>query len=176
MSEHRRIQNGVEWMGGAGRAVLCLLLFTAAGCQSGEKKGANTPATAKAKAPATDRYKVTADTTPFYTYGPQEPNGPDDILKKDTKLTLLQRSYGYSRVTTPDGKSGYVGTEDIGPLSAEDLADENAAVQLMPADAEKRLGPMPGGYTIPPEAGNDERLPVSDAPTPTPAPATPFHF
>ena len=177
MSEHQRIRSAAGWARGTGVALLCSLVCCGAGCQSGAKKGANPPATAKANAPASDRCKVTADTTPFYLYGPQEANGPDDVLKKDTKLTLIKRSYGYSRVTTPNGQTGYVGTEDIGPLDAQDLADENAALQLMPADVQKRMGPMPGGYTIPPEAGNDERLPVADsAPTPKPTPTPPFHF
>ena len=175
MSERRKIRDTGSWATSGGLAALCLLVGIGLGCQSGAKKGANPPAAANA--PASDRYKVTAATSNFYLYGPQEPNGPDSVLKKDSKLTLIKREFGYSRVKTSDGQTGYVGTEDIGPLSPEDIADENAAVQLMPADVQKRLGPMPGGYTIPPEAGNDERLPVADSsPTPKPTPPPPFHY
>ncbi len=116
MSEHRPIRRGVGSWGRGLSLVLLAIVCLGSGCQSGEKKGAKPPAAAAA--PGSDRYKVTADTTNFYSYGPQEPNGPDSVLKKDTKLTLIKREFGYSRVKTPDNQTGYVGTEDIGPLSA----------------------------------------------------------
>jgi hypothetical protein len=155
---------------------LCLLACAAAGCQSRSKTAsAATPATAGSNVPANDRYKVKADTADFYAYGPQQPSGPDETLKKDARLTLVGRAFGYSRVTLADGKTGYIGTEDITPLSAAEIAAEDAALQPLPqAEAQQRLG---GSYTIPPEAGNDERLPVADpSPAPKPALTTPFRF
>jgi hypothetical protein len=162
-------------------ALLCAFsCVVVTGCLSQGKSAAGaTKAAAHPGAPATDRYKVKAATTAFYTYGPQQPSGPDETLKKDSRVTMVSRSFGYSRVTTSDGKTGYVGTEDIEPLSAEEIADENAALQPQPL-------PLPPGavsqgsggtYTIPPEAGNDERLPLSDpAPTPKPTLTAPFRY
>jgi hypothetical protein len=176
MSEPSRISPG--WVRVTAGAVLCAMVLAAAGCQAGGKKTANAPA-ANANAPASDRYKVTADTTAFYLYGPQQPSGPDQTLKKNDKLTMLKRSYGFSRVKAPDGQTGYVGTEDIAPLTPEEIADEDAALQQVPmpdAETQKRMGAM-GGYTIPPEAGNDERLPVADpSPSPKPTLNAPFRY
>ncbi len=162
-----------------GAAGLLALVLAAAGCLSKGTKAANPPATAGAPANA-KRYKVLADATPFYKYGPQQPNGPDLKLRKDTELTLVKRSFGFSEVTVSDGETGYVGTEDITPLTAEDLAAEAAAQQQMAAAAAgmPSSGAVKGVYTIPPGAGNDERLPVAD---PSPAgkpspPAAPFRY
>jgi hypothetical protein len=173
MSEHGRARRA-GWVR-ALAAGLCALALAGTGC-SGDKEAANPPAAANA--PASDRYKVTAETADFYLYGPQQPNGPTLTLKKDTRLTMVKRAYGYSRVNTPDGQTGYIGTEEIAPLSPEELADEAAAMQQVPsAETLKRMGPMEGGYTIPPEAGNDERLPVPDAsPSPKPTLTQPFHY
>jgi hypothetical protein len=168
----------------AAGAVVCLLAATLLGCSSGGGKAAKADSTPAANTPDSDRYRVTADTTSFFLYGPQQANGADDTLKKDTEVTMVKRGSGYSRVTTPDGKTGYVATEDLGKLSAQEIAEENAAQQqAVQADALRRMGGtggtgVPGGtYTIPPEAGNDERLPVADtSPTPKPTPTPPFRF
>jgi hypothetical protein len=176
MTEHSSLRSLVLVGIGAGFGVSVLIGWTA--CSAGGGKAANPPVAANANAPAADRYKVTADTTPFYRYGPQEANGPDETLKKDAELTMIKRSSGYSEVTAPDGQTGYVGTDDIGQLSAQEVAAENAAQQqAAQAAAQKRLGLSGGTYTIPPEAGNDERLPVADtAPTPKPTPTPTFRY
>jgi hypothetical protein len=161
-------------------ALLCAFsCAVVTGCLFQGKSPAGSTAAAHPKSPATDRYKVKADTTPFYIYGPQQPSGPDVSLKKDARLTMVSRSFGYSRVTTTDGKTGYVGTEDIEPLSAEEIANENAALQPVPLPLPPGAGSQGSGgtYTIPPEAGNDERLPLSDpAPTPKPMLTAPFRY
>jgi hypothetical protein len=64
-------------------------------------------------------YVVKADFTPLYRTGPQQPNGPDQSLPKNTLVTLLQRSFGFSRVQLENGINGYVATEDLGPAPAE---------------------------------------------------------
>ena len=49
-------------------------------------------------APGSERYMVSALKTPFYRYGPAQGVGADTMLQNGTPLTLLYRSYGYSRV------------------------------------------------------------------------------
>ena len=134
-----------------------------------------------------DRYKVKADTTPFYRYGPQQLNGSDEDLKKDTRITMVKRTRGYSQVRTPSGQTGYVGTEDIAPLDASEIAAEDAqklaaaAAAAPPGALTSPMGiaPAAGGprYTIPPEAGHSESLPTQDPnATATPPPATIFRY
>ncbi len=62
---------------------------------------------------------VKADFTPLYRTGPQQPNGPDQSLPKNTLVTLLKRGFGFSRVQLDNGVNGYVATEDLGPAPAE---------------------------------------------------------
>ena len=68
--------------------------------------------------PDTDRYWITAARTPFYHYGPAQATGADFVLMKGQNVTLMKRSFGYSQITTADGQSGYVATDDIGPAPA----------------------------------------------------------
>jgi len=75
-------------------------------------------ATPKGPLPTTDHYWVTASRTPFYHYGPAQATGADFMLMKGQNVTLVKRSYGYSQITTADGQSGYVATDDIGPAPA----------------------------------------------------------
>jgi len=72
----------------------------------------------KGPLPKTDRYMVTAPHTPFYHYGPAQGMGADFMLMKGQNVTLIKRSFGYSKVMTADGQSGYVATDDIGPAPA----------------------------------------------------------
>ena len=65
--------------------------------------------------PKTDRYVVVAHQTPFYRYGPAQPDGPDFNLLAGQPLKLLKRDFGFSQVQTDTGKTGYVSTDDIGP-------------------------------------------------------------
>jgi hypothetical protein len=161
-----------------GMAALVLgLAWMGSGCGSGDHAPQTTAVSGPAAsgAPATDRYKVVADATPFYRLGPQQAGGPDLSLKKGDEVKMVQRAYGYSRVTTSGGLVGYVGTEDISQLSAQDLAAENAAAAQ--AAAQKRSSAIVGEYTLPPGATSLDQLPVSDpAPTPKPTPNPYFRY
>ena len=177
-----------------GQLIGAAWLLTAAGlagCKNGGTASATTAANNAAPLPAdgsvpnADRWKVKADTTPFYHYGPQQLNGSDQDLKKDTRITMLERSRGYSRVRLPSNEVGYVGTEDITPLDANEIAAEDAqklAATAAAAPPGALTGPMgstpaAGGprYTIPAEAGRSESLPTAD-PNPTPKPPPPAIF
>lgn len=67
-------------------------------------------------APGTERYMVTAMRTPFYRYGPAQGTGADSVLENGARVTLLYRSYGFSRVMLDNGISGYVSTDAIAPV------------------------------------------------------------
>jgi hypothetical protein len=59
---------------------------------------------------------VKAPHTPFYSYGPAQPTGPDSSLTRGTLLTMLSYSYGFSHIAIAGtGQTGYVSTDDIGP-------------------------------------------------------------
>lgn len=132
------------------------------------------PAAVAATSNGDDLYRVNAETTSFFKNGPQQPSGPDLALKKDTRVVMVKRNFGYSQVRTADNQVGYVGTVDLTPLSAEELAAEKAqqAAALKPATG--RNPAIVGEYSIPPEAGNREKLPEPEA-KPTPNPAM-FHY
>ena len=85
------------------RLLLPLIAFVLAGC-----------GTPQGPPPKTDRYIVTAASTPFYKYGPAQ-GGADFMLVKDQRVTMLNRSFGFCRVMTEKGQTGYVPTEDIAP-------------------------------------------------------------
>lgn len=65
------------------------------------------------------RFVVATSQTGFYKYGPAQTFGPDFTLPKDTKVTMLQNSWGYARVMTDDGTTGYVASEDLDPAPPE---------------------------------------------------------
>ena len=63
-------------------------------------------------------YSVVAVQTPFYHYGPQQGNGPDMQLPRDSIMKVIRPSFGYVKVQLQDGQDGYVASEDIKPASA----------------------------------------------------------
>jgi len=57
--------------------------------------------------------------SPFYKYGPAQAFGPDFALPQGQRLTLIDQSFGFSRVMTDDGISGFMPTEDLVPATPE---------------------------------------------------------
>ncbi len=51
----------------------------------------------------------------MYRYGPAQGFGADFNLTKGQRVVMMRREYGYSRVMTDEGQSGYVATEDLVP-------------------------------------------------------------
>ena len=81
---------------------------------SGNPPAANvSPSGAVTDASGHPYYVVKADFTPLFRTGPQQPNGPDQSLPKNTLAALLRKSFGYSRVQLENGLIGYVATEDL---------------------------------------------------------------
>lgn len=93
--------------------LMAALCMTTAGCESTGgtiarvKNKITTPEGGKA-------YVVATEKTSFYRYGPQQGNGPDAELPKDTLVNLIRNSFGYSKVqVSASGEQGFVASEDI---------------------------------------------------------------
>jgi hypothetical protein len=71
-------------------------------------------------------YSVVAVQTPFYHYGPQQGNGPDMQLPRDSIMKVIRPSFGYVKVQLQNGQDGYVASEDIKPASAALVAEQLA--------------------------------------------------
>src|SRR6267143_2068790 len=88
---------------------LVILAALSAGCASSKKIGGTSNS---------ERwYSVSAAQTPFYHYGPQQGNGPDLQLPRDSIMKVIRPSFGYVKVQLQNGENGYVATEDIAPAS-----------------------------------------------------------
>ncbi|HJT81365.1 MAG TPA: hypothetical protein VJ719_09225 [Chthoniobacterales bacterium] len=95
-------------------------------------------------------YAVKTDKTPFYRFGPQQVNGPDRDLSRDTTVTVIRRSMGYSKVRLEDGEEGFVASEDL-----------SRAREKLIAHADTSAGPDLSHLPPPPPV----QLPVADPPS-----------
>ena len=72
-------------------------------------------------------YAVGVEKAPFYKYGPQQGNGPDEELPRDTLVRLVRNSFGYSKVVIEgSGQQGYVASENLTIASAALIAAATA--------------------------------------------------
>jgi hypothetical protein len=113
-----------------------------------------------------DTYRVRATETSFYHISPLQPSGPDEQLKKGTEVTVVKSTRTYTQVKVQGGNTGYVATEDIAPLTAQEIAAANTSSIQAQLESQRQAAArsMGGsGYTIPPEAGSEEKLPEQDA-------------
>ena len=101
------------------RVAVSIFTFLAMAFQFGCAKSKNAGQSA---ANTENYYAVKTQGAPFYRYGPQQANGPDQKLTKDTLLTVSQSRLGYARVKLTTGEDGYVARDDIAPASAELIA------------------------------------------------------
>lgn len=126
--------------------------------------------------PAGTRYVVTAPRTGFYKYGPAQTFGPDSQLSQGEELTMMERGFGFSRVMTAHGVTGYVASDDI---------------QLAPPELRAKSTPVPrtsAGPASKPGRSNVRGTPgsplfdVREPPAPLPQggsapdPAVPFRY
>lgn len=80
-------------------------------------------------------YVVATEKTAFYRYSPQQGNGADMELPKETLVNLIRSSFGYSKVQlTSTGERGYVSSEDIMRASPTLLASLTKAREPMSND------------------------------------------
>jgi hypothetical protein len=113
-------------------------------------------------APGTERYMVSALRTPFYQYGPSQGTGADSVLENGAHVTLLYRSYGYSRVMLENGISGYVSTDDIAPLPPEPKPSPTPAPKSRRSS--RQIKPAPGDSNEP-LPGMDQPLGLPELPS-----------
>lgn len=153
-----------------GAMALCLAAASLlSGCATTGSQGDGTgPAKVKSVEGA---YWVTAEFTPFYRFGPKQSTGPDLSLKKETRLTMTKRGYGFSEVILEDGTAGWVGTDDIKPVPDELLKADQGLIAVSDSRSGKS-GKRPRSRAIVefsdpdiemPPPGNDLILPDSDA-------------
>ena len=113
-------------------------------------------------------YIVTAPKTSFYKYGPAQSFGPDFVLVQGQQITMMERSYGFSKVMTGEGISGYISSEDItpAPLTEPKPAVKPGALGANPKPQvysgkrkQSNMEPTPG---LPLFDVNDVPLPLSE--------------
>jgi hypothetical protein len=117
----------------------------------------------KAGATKTGLYAIKPETSSFYRFGPQQGHGPDRELARDTVVTVIRRSFGYTKVRLEDGESGFVANDDLVPAPQRLIAQ----VEDTSTESAEPLPPTP-----------QVALPVSDSspefePTPLPQPLMP---
>ena len=76
---------------------------------------ARSPREASQPGTTSDYYAVKIASAAFYSYGPQQPNGPDRQLPRDTLLTILRKYAGFARVRLTTGEEGFIAKSDIWP-------------------------------------------------------------
>jgi hypothetical protein len=106
-------------------------------------------------------FAVSAEKTSFYRFGPQQGNGPDESLPKDTLMTLIRPSFGYCKVQLmPSAKEGYVASEDIQPATPTLIASLNKSAHQAGATRENfDVRSTDPNFVPPPEALPDPDLP-----------------
>ncbi len=124
--------------------------------------------------------EITASRAPFYKQGPAQTFGADEMLAAGTRVTLIERSMGFSRVMLPNGVTGYVSNDDVSAVAPEVAPPAGSVV------TNRKLDPLftaPGRSSKPKRSNvqptpsdplfdvNDTPLPLKDEPPKaTPAP------
>lgn len=137
-----------------------------AGCAGGKKSEATASTPGR-------WYSVTAQQTPFFHHGPQQGNGPDTQLPRDSIMKVIRPSFGYVKVQLQDGESGYVASEDIGPANSSLVAEKLAPPPLPdPIFASQDSG-QEEQFQL---DSNDPRLIAPPEPLPEASPAPEFRY
>lgn len=114
-------------------------------------------------------YAVTADNAAFFLHGPQQGNGPDRTLPRNTLVRLIRASWGYSKVQLIDDKAqGYVASEEIATAPSSLVAAADARRSPEPTPEQFDLNSTDPQLNAPPEI-----LPSPDLPAAADAPPTP---
>jgi hypothetical protein len=109
---------------------------------------------------------VTSDKTAFYRFGPQQAQGPDKQLPRDTRVTVVRHMFGYSKVRLEDGEKGFVANDNLSP------APEKLVAQTNDSGSADDLSSLPPTPTV--KLPTADSSPEPDAePTPTAAPLMP---
>ncbi len=60
-------------------------------------------------------YAISGQQAQLYRFGPSQPTGADATLKKGQRVIMLRQEYGFSRVMTEDGLTGFIANDLIAP-------------------------------------------------------------
>jgi hypothetical protein len=136
---------------------------TANGVSASNVPAASTGAVTSNVPALSKQYAVTATSTSFFKYGPQQGNGADQHLPKDTLMTVLRPSFGYFKVRLTTGEEGYVATEDVGVAPPTLIAA--AQMPAQPEAVPQHSRPVGEQFRL---DSNDPRLvpPPEDLPAP----------
>ncbi len=108
----------------------------------------------------TGQYEVVASATPFFRFGPMQNQGPDIMLTRGQRVTILKREFGYCRVSS-NGLLGYVPADDLKPIKPEPRL-VTANKPRTPGGRARRSAPPPTDERV--LDINDVPLPVADEP------------
>jgi hypothetical protein len=122
--------------------------------------------------------EIASSRAPFYKYGPAQAFGADESLVHGTRVIMVERDFGFSRVMLANGLTGYVATDDLRPLPPEPKAK--------PAERVVTTRKLPRLFSAPVKRSdvrstpgdplfdiNDVPLPMSDPPPKPAANGTP---
>lgn len=135
----------IHWLG----AIVCLGL---AACKTGD---ANRPSASNGG----KIYAISSESAAFYRFGPQQGNGADTTLPRNTLVRLIRPSFGYSKVEVVDThQQGYIASDDIRVAPPKLVAAANAT----PTPAPEQFN-----FNDPRMAAPQEQLPPPDLPPPS---------
>ncbi len=119
--------------------------------------------------PPGTRFIIATTRAPFYKYGPAQSFGADFVLLKNQRVAMLERAFGFSRVMTEDGVTGWVANEELAPApatpppSARALAAASIGKPRM-YSGKRRTSNVPPIPTDPLFDLNDVPLPLPEEP------------
>ena len=105
-------------------------------------------------------YAVSAKLAQVYRFGPSQPTGADALLKQGQRIIMLRQEYGYSRVMTEDGMTGYIANDLIAPAPPP----EKPRATFSSALAWGNLPPLPDRGTSIPGVSSANRAILQSAP------------
>jgi hypothetical protein len=113
-------------------------------------------------------YMVTSEAAAFYLHSPKQASGPDQMLTRDTPVTIIRYSFGFCKVKLVDGKKGFVASDNLAPATGKLVAaaDTNSS----PKPAELVSAAYRAEMPQPRPAPSQPPLPEFE-PTPIPSPA-----
>jgi hypothetical protein len=110
---------------------------------------------------------VTGANAALYKYGPAQSFGADLTLPYGTNVTMIERAFGYSRVMTANGITGFVSNDDFDPVHSPPPKKEEkpAATATTRKQPKTFAGPVKRSNVAP--TPSDPLFDVNDTPLPT---------